>query len=147
MENSKPHKVSIDGKPIVNVLGIKIDSNSFKLQLDSAEYIDLYPFNARMFAEASQRVNSERYVFEGPKLGFYCDTADTREGPYVNHFINRLEIHLQYLSPRTVLLEITGNADLARSSFDPHWYKGASTGIWKFEASFTHEFPPIVRWP
>lgn len=143
MEKSCPVKVTINGKPIVNALGAKIDSNSFEIELDSAEYIVLYPFNARMFAIASQRVHSERFVFDGPRLGFYCDTEDPREGPYVNHFINRLEIRLQYLSPLAVLVEIEGSADLARSSFDAYWYKGPLTGTWEFEASFTHVFPSV----
>lgn len=147
MEKLCPVEITVDGKPIVNALGAKIDSDSLTIRLDSTEYIDLYPFNARMFAIASQRVDAERFVFEGPKLGLYCDTADPREGPYVNHLINRLEIHLHYLSPLTVQLEIKGSADLARSSFDPCWYKGPSTGTWEFEVFFTHAFPPIVRWP
>ncbi|GAB3368268.1 hypothetical protein [Massilia agri] len=147
MENTKSPKLSINGETFSDVLGVQIDAGTTNIQLSETAYIDLYPFNARMFAKASQRLNPERYVFEGPNLGIYCDTADPREGPYVNHFINRLEIHLQYLSPLTVLLEIAGSADLARSTIDPYWYRGASTGIWEFEASFIHEFPPIVRWP
>jgi len=76
----------------------------------------------------------------GPKLGLYHDTADFREGSYVNHYIEHLEIHVSYSSRDEAQFNIKGYCDLAKSYFDPNWYKGDRSGRWEFEASFTHRF-------
>jgi len=135
-----PGSASINGTPIGVIRGIKLDSRSLEVLLGGRAAITLYTFNSMMFPIEPKRIGTERYLFEGPKLGFYHDTADIREGPFVNHFINRLEIEVTYLSTTEAAVKIKGSANLAASSFDPFWYKGSTSGDWAFEASFSHVF-------
>lgn len=135
-----PANVSINGAPISGVLGVHLDSKSFEVALSGRAAIRLYTFNSLMFPIESERIGTERYLFEGPKLGLYHDTADIREGPFINHYISRLESEITYPSPREASFKIKGSANLAASSFDPYWYKGGTLGQWTFEVFFTHVF-------
>jgi hypothetical protein len=138
--NLEPGTASINGTAATDILGVKIDYRSLEIQLKGRECIDIMCFNSMMLAVEAKREGSERYAFTGPKLGLYHDTADIREGPYVNHYINRLEIFISYPSRLEASFVIKGSCDLSKSYVDPYWHKGASTGDWTFEVSFTHRF-------
>ncbi|UOD28031.1 hypothetical protein INH39_21460 [Massilia violaceinigra] len=145
-ENPETAKVSLQDGPFLNVQKTEINSQSLTIVLEKDHGLYLYAFNSRMFLSHPHRTGAERFIFEGPRLGLYYDTADPREGPFVNHHINRVDIHLDYLSADAVRVNIDGSADLAKSSVDEYWYKGARSGTWKFTASFIHQFPPEVSY-
>lgn len=135
-----PGRAFINGTLISEVRGINLDSRSLEIFLSGRAAIRLYTLNSLMLPIESKRIGTERYLFEGPQLGLYHDTADIREGPFVNHYISRLDIEVTYLSTSEASVKVKGSANLAASSFDPYWYKGSTSGYWEFEASFTHVF-------
>ncbi len=145
-ENPETAKISLQDGPFVDLQETEINLQSSTIVLEKGHGLYLYVFNSRMFLSHPHRTGAERFMFEGPRLGLYYDTADPREGPFVNHRINRVDIHLEYLSADAVRVNIDGSADLAKSWVDDYWYKGATSGIWKFTASFIHHFPPEVSW-
>jgi hypothetical protein len=101
------------------------------------EHISLYVFNQLMLSNyvESALPRHEIYNFQGPQLGLYSDTADPREGPFVNHRLEKIELEIFYeFSGKTI--SIKGMADLANSGFDEYWYKGSKTGFWNFELKF-----------
>ena len=135
-----PAVASINGTPVHAIRGVRLDSRALEIFLGEREAIRLYTFNSLMFPIDSKRTGTQKYSFEGPQLGIYHNTADVREGPFVNHFISQLDIEISFRSEKEALLKVKGSANLAASSFDPYWYKGPTTGVWQFEASFTHAF-------
>jgi hypothetical protein len=99
--------------------------------------ISIYAFNKLMLSNYVESVlpKEEYYFFSGPNLGLYHDTQDPREGPYVNHGIENLNIQIFYgVSGTTILLK--GTADLSKSGMDPYWYSGRKTGFWGFSLQF-----------
>lgn len=140
MQNLEHNTAVINGKIIDNLNEIKINHNSFEINLHGRETISLYTFNSLMLPSSAKREGVELYKFSGPRLGLYHDTADVREGPYVNHFIESLEIEISYPSSNEAQFRVKGHCHLANSSFDTYWYKGGTSGIWEFEVCFTHRF-------
>ena len=117
------------------------EKKDVKILLPERAVIHLYACHSFMFPIEAKREGTECYQFSGPKLGLYSDTADIREGPYINHYIEQLEISISYPSHAKALFVIRGLSDLSKSSFDPYWYKGPKSGKWSFEAQFAHKFP------
>ena len=103
--------------------------------------IHLYAFHSFMFPIETKREGTECYQFSGPNLGLYYDIADIREGPYIKHYIEQLEISISYPSRVEALFVIKGRCDLSKSYFDSYWYKGPKSGKWSFKAQFAHKFP------
>jgi hypothetical protein len=132
-------KIKICDENFRHIEGGSIDHKSFDLRIENRESISLFIFNSLMFPVESKRNGEEKYKLEGPKLGFYHDTVDVREGPYVNHYINKLQISVKY-DKNSALFSIKGTANLLDSSFDKYWYKGKASGLWCFESEFIHVF-------
>jgi hypothetical protein len=131
---------SINGQATISIPGVMLDYRSLEIHLPGRERICIYVFNSLMLPIETKREGAEYYKFSGPKLGLYHDTADVREGPYINHYIEQLEVHISYPSRDEALFNIKGSCDLAKSYFNSYWYKGATSGNWTFEVSFTHWF-------
>jgi hypothetical protein len=144
MESSVPYfepaTAFINGKAVNDIPGVMLTPRSLAIHLHGRERIILYPFNSRMFPIEAKRKGIDQYKFIGPMLGFYHDTADIREGPYVNHYVEQLDISIAYPCNFEASLNIRGRCDLAKSSVDPYWYKGAVSGDWTFEVSFNYWF-------
>jgi len=138
--NLEPGTVSINGSAAITIPGVRLDYRSLEIHLFKKERIRLYTFNSLMLPIEAKRDGTEYYKFFGPKLGLYHDTIDIREGPYINHNIEQLEISIQYYSHDAAHFIIKGCCDLTKSYFDPYWYKGVTSGSWTFEVSFTHRF-------
>jgi hypothetical protein len=136
----EPGEAFVNGSPVNGMRGVRLDTRTFEIHLHGRECIRLYTFNSSMLPIQSKRIGVDKYIFNGPQLGLYHDTADIREDPYINHFISQLEIFITYCSSDEAFFRIKGTADLSRSSLDPYWYKGATSGDWAFEVSFTHRF-------
>jgi len=81
----------------------------------------------------------QTFTAEAQKLGLYADVADFREGPYVNHFINKLEIAVRYQDDG-IFMRIYGEADLSESSVDTYWYHGKVNGSWSFTTEFLYPY-------
>lgn len=103
--NFVPRTAFINGKAVTGVPGVRLDSRSLEIHLHDRARIHLYTFNWLMLPIESKRKGTEQYKFAGPILGLYHDTADIREGPYVNHYIDQLEIYISYPSnePHSIL--------------------------------------------
>jgi hypothetical protein len=144
MEASKnrlqPATVLIDGLPLGEVRGVRLDCRTLEIHLLERATIKVYVFSSLMLPIASKRLGRETYIFDGPRLGIYHDTADVREGPFINHFIHHLEIAIAYPSEHEAAFDIKGTADLAESYMDSYWYKGPRSGTWTFEAAFLRPF-------
>ncbi|UXY15759.1 hypothetical protein N8I74_01720 [Chitiniphilus purpureus] len=136
----EPGIASINSGPPTAIPGVRIDGQSLEITLLGHERISLYVFNYLMFPIAKKREGIEKYSFSGPYLGLYHDTADPREGPYVNHHIEKLEITIFYPTCDKAKFIIKGCCDITKSSFDPYWYRGPVSGFWLFEICFTHSF-------
>jgi hypothetical protein len=137
----EPGTASINGAAATRIIGVKFDYRTFEIQLKGRECININCFSSKMLAVEAKRIGSEHYTFEGPKLGFYHDTVDIREGPYVNHYINHLEIFISYPSRLEASFVIKGSCDLSKSYIDPYGRpKVATSGDWIFEVTFTHRF-------
>jgi hypothetical protein len=93
-----------------------------------------------MLAPKSKRGAEESYEFTGPRLGVYHETADPREGPFVNHYVERLEIRITYPTGDLAIVDVKAWADRSKSYFDSYWYKGPSAGLWTFEGRMAHTF-------
>lgn len=132
----------INGDASFEIIGGNITYQKFDLKLRDREAVTIYCFNSLMFPYGAKRAGKESYLFKGPKLGFYYDTQDLREGPCVNHYFEFLEIFIEYIEGGANIA-VKGEADLSRSNVDTYWYKGATQGKWKFEAEFTHTFSDV----
>lgn len=105
------------------------------------EGISINTFNKLMIRNVTSASNllEDNYSFSGPLLGLYHKTEDVREGPYLNHHIEKMKIQIKYdIAGSHVTL--WGEADLSKSSFDDYYYKGPRTGAWCFELEFS--LPP-----
>ncbi len=130
----------INNETIENISGVRLNAESLYISLiRNTSSIDIYTFKSFMLPIESKRKGIERYVFSGPRLGVYCEVADPREGSFVNHFIEEMDINIEYLD-KSALFSIKGMADISKSSFDSYWYKGETSGPWKFQISFSHKF-------
>jgi hypothetical protein len=129
----------VNGLDIGKAESIKENSGSIDINLKGREQIIIYAFSRSMFAIPSKRRGSEHFEFSGPRLGFYHDTADMREGPFVNHFLRKLSVHVRYHELQ-VIVEFSGAADLSCSHIDDYWYKGKKKGIWSFTGSAVYEY-------
>jgi hypothetical protein len=96
--NLEPGTASINSKAAIDIPGVRLDHRSLEIHLHERERIRLYTFNSLMLPIEAMRKGTESYMFSGPMLGLYHDTADIREGPYINHYINQLEISISYPS-------------------------------------------------
>lgn len=144
MDNSelKPEsgRAVINGAPLKEIAGVTLDARTLEIHLRGREYIRIYAFNSLMLPIESKRIGLDEYEMLGPKLGMYRDTADIREGPYINHYIDQLSISIAYYSDDEAWFNIKGKADLSKSSFDSYWHRGATSGEWRFEVAFVHKF-------
>lgn len=138
-EKLHPGTAVLDGC-FLDSIGVKLDHKTLEIKLSGRAAIHLYTFSSLMLPIEAKRIGAEKYAFVGPRLGLYHDTADVREGPFVNHFINELEIEIAYLSKVDASFRLVGKADLSASTVDQYWYKGARTGTWSFEANFSYKF-------
>ncbi|WP_174873057.1 hypothetical protein [Vogesella oryzae] len=147
MESSAPQlepaTCHINGKAIHGIPGVKLDYQALEIHLHGRERIKLYTFKAVMLPNERNRKGTDRYSFIGPKLGLYHDTIDMRDGPYVNHYIDQLDISITYLSNTEASFNIKGRCDLARSYFDPYYFKEVPSGDWTFEVSFVYKFKQV----
>lgn len=113
-------------------------TTSMSISFAIREGLNIYTFNKSMirtYTSISGAVE-ENYKFSGPLLGIYHKTEDIREGPCINHLIEKLEIQIKHhLTGRH--LKLCGEADLSRSNFDNYYYKGPRTGTWCFELEFS----------
>ncbi len=134
----EPGSAIVNGKSVTAMRGVRLDYRSLEIYLLGRKCIDLYTFNSLMLASQPKQIRVDEYVFKGPKLGLYHDTADMRNGPYVNHFIDHLEISIKCCPGGEFTFSIKGKADLSKSSFDPNCYKGGTSGDWTFEVTFVH---------
>lgn len=137
----QPASVLIDGKPVKEGCGVRFDYRTLEVILPGRQRISVYAFNSLMLSGRSPRQDVDRITLDGPMLGLYHDTADIREGPYINHYLNHVEILIAYPSSDEAHIRISGKADLAKSSCDSYSYKGPSKGKWSFEASFAYRYP------
>jgi hypothetical protein len=131
---------TINGQPVGALRDVRLDHRYLEILLQGHAGICVYAFSSLMFSVESNRRGSDNYVMDGPKLGFYHDTRDPREGPYVNHYINHLDVTVIYKSIDEAHLRICGVADLTKSAIDSYWYKGPTEGKWTFEVAFSHRF-------
>jgi hypothetical protein len=136
----KPGNAFVNGNPINGICGVRLDHRGLEIYLRGQECIRLYTFNSLMLPINAKRSRTDKYIYCGPNLGLYHDTVDMREGPYINHHINHLEITITYNTSEEALFNIKGNADLSKSYFDPNGYKGVTSGEWVFEVLFIHRF-------
>jgi hypothetical protein len=109
------------------------------IKLRGHEHIIIYAFSRSMFAPSFMRQGVEHFEFSGPRLGLYHDTADMREGPFINHFLQHLSVDIAYQGSQ-VLVAFNGEADLLHSSIDKYWYKGKKEGIWSFSGEVVYEY-------
>lgn len=130
----------LDGVPIDDVRA-KLDHRSLEFDLGARRGVRLYTFSSLMLAPESSRGGEERYEFTGPRLGIYHETADAREGPFVNHHVERLEIRVSYPTPDLAVVDVKAWADRSKSFLDSYWYKGPATGRWTFEGRMAYTFP------
>lgn len=137
----QPASVLIDGKPVKEGCGVQFDHRTLEVILPGRQRISIYAFNSLMLSGRSPSQDVDRITLDGPRLGLYHDTADMREGPFINHYLSHVEISIAYPSNDEARVHIFASADLAKSSCDPYWYKGPTKGQWSFEASFAYSYP------
>lgn len=137
--NLHPKEFKINGIDIGKAESITENPGAIDIQLRGREHIIIYAFSRAMFAIPSKRHGVEHFIFSGPRLGFYHDTADVREGPFVNHFFQKLSVDVSYQGNQ-VIVEYTGEADLSCSSIDEYWYKGKREGIWFFSGGTVYDY-------
>ena len=142
-ESLFPGTAVVDGNKLDPIRGARLDHRTLELSLIDNSALRIYTFNSLMLPIEAKRTGVETYEFFGPKLGIYHDTADLREGPFVNHFIRKLKIEISYLSKAEATIILIGEADLSESNVDPYWYKGSKSGAWNFEATFLYRFKTI----
>jgi hypothetical protein len=130
---------NVNGLDIGKAQAITENPESIDINLKESEHIIIYSFSRLMLANPSKCNGPEHFEFTGPRLGFYHDTADVREGPYVNHFIHKLSVDVLYQGCQ-VVIGINGEADLSYSSIDDYWYKGEKEGIWGFSGGVVYEY-------
>lgn len=104
---------------------------------DSKQKISLSVFNRNIISNYVERIlpTTDSYTFSGPNLGMYSDTADMREGPFVNHCFKKLEIII-FHEPAGKTVTVKGVADLENSGVDNYWYVGERVGEWIFSLKF-----------
>ncbi len=135
-----PAVVFVDGQAVDSVRGAVLNIRTLRIGLRPGAGIEIYCFNTLMLPIRARRVSPLKFNFEGPMLGIYHDTADPREGPFVNHYINKLEVNVEFPSDQEASIEMIGVADLALSSFDKYWYRGPTSGSWSFESRLSYRF-------
>ncbi|MDD2829248.1 MAG: hypothetical protein PHW18_06705 [Sulfuricurvum sp.] len=129
----------INDETSFDINGVYIAPRAFNIHLKGSEAITIYTFNSLMFPIEQKRKGTDVYEFKGPCIGLYYDVADIREGPYINHFIDKLLLSIKYQG-KSATFHLKGQADMSKSSFDDFWYKGLTNGIWTFEVRFIHYF-------
>lgn len=137
---TQPASVLIDGNLVGGECGVRFDYRTLEILLPGRQRISIYAFNTLMLSARSARQEADRFMFDGPKLGLYHDTADIREGPYINHYLSHVEASIFYPSKEEARITVSGSADLAKSVFDSIWYKGPTKGQWSFKASFAYRY-------
>lgn len=130
----------LDGTRIAEVRA-KLDHRSLEFELGARRGVRFYTFSSLMLSPESRRAGEESYEFTGPRLGVYHETADPREGPFVSHQVERLEIRVIYPAPDLALVDVRAWADRSKSFVDSYWYKGPATGRWTFEGRMAYTFP------
>lgn len=141
-----PKAFTVNGQDIGVPISITETSYDIHMALRGREHISIYAFSRFMLAPRWKKSGEEKvvynkeeyFLFTGPRLGMYSDTADIREGPFVNHYINKLEVLVTYKDSQ-FFLELNGEADLSCSSIDDYWYKGKKEGIWSFSGLIVFE--------
>ncbi len=110
-------RATIGGRSISKINGVTLDQWGAVINIKDRERINIFAFNSFMFPNETNRIGLDEYVLSGPCLGIYSDTDDPREGPYVNHFIKELSISITYYSADEAWINISGSADLSKSSY------------------------------
>lgn len=129
--NLHSKEFAINGVGIGKAESITENPGFIDIKLRGSEHLVIYAFSREMFAIPSKRHGVEHFFFSSPRLGFYHDTADVREGPFVNHFVYKLSVDVSY-EGNQVIVEYSGEADLSCSSIDKYWYSGEKKGVWNF---------------
>lgn len=118
-------KVIIDGETASNSLNILFTKLSAKINIRQKEGVVINVLN-----EVLSNIFIEEYSiasFDGLGIGFYHDTADPREGPYVNHNFYSINISCYRLFNGT-LIRIQCFADYKDTSLDTTYYRGPTEG-------------------
>jgi hypothetical protein len=132
-------EISINKSEVKKHCTVRLDSSwGMSVDIPEREGITIYVFNKLMISRyvTSALPREENYALKGPKLGLYHDTADPREGPYINHWVEQLKIQIKY-DMAGIHFSIHGEAGLSNSGVDEYWYKGERTGIWQFQLEFS----------
>jgi hypothetical protein len=92
-------EISINKSEVKKHCTVRLDSSwGMSVDIPEREGITIYVFNKLMISRyvTSALPREENYALKGPKLGLYHDTADPREGPYINHWVEQLKIQIKY---------------------------------------------------
>lgn len=104
------------------------------------EGINIYCISKLMLKSGAKRVGVDTYEFQGPRLGHYHLTYDQRDGPVLNHFINKLNVAITYLNEKSAVFSIYGSADTQFSFVDKRDYMKEVPSEWTFSVEFPYEF-------
>lgn len=126
-------EIRINGDILPKLCKVQISNLGLHARFGGRENLSLYFFNDSLLHNYTEDFLpiTEKFQFNGPGVGLYSDTADPREGPYVNHRVESVSITVHH-TIKGRHIEIIGHADLRDSSYDSEYYKGKKSGFWQF---------------